>query len=1131
MTDNQREHLRSIRSFPSLVKYLHEELDWPIRKNDFEDYTFEYTPEELGIDVKNAAKIQEIKRLRPFSANQPWGIFFVKFEPKQLPVVALRRILNQVVLKRRASTNSVDRTAWEMDDLLFVSNYGEGEERRISFAHFKQENEGNLPSLKVLGWDNLDTPLHLDHIATELREKLHWPSDVDNTEQWREAWRSAFTISHREVVTSSIILAIRLAELARAIRDRARSILKIETQDGPVTKLMAAFKESLIHDLNEDDFSDMYAQTIAYGLLSARIANPTGDTSDNFSEHMSGMNPFLKELMETFLHPVAGKTKKAKTEIDFDELGVSDVIELLDNTNIEAVVRDFGDRNPLEDPVIHFYELFLKEYDAEKRMQRGVFYTPRPVVSFIVRSVDELLQTEFGLEDGLADTTTWGEMAERIDDLKIPVGATPDQVFVQILDPATGTGTFLVEVIDLIHTTMREKWEREYGPLLADVNKRWNEYVPKYLLPRLFGYELLMAPYAIAHMKIGLKLVETGYSFGNNERVQIYLTNSLEPALDFSGVLDFAVPALANEAAIVTAIKRERRFTVIIGNPPYSISSSNKGMWIKGLLAPYKEGLGERNVNTLSDDYVKFIRLAEHIISKSGYGTVGMITNNSFLDGVTHRLMRDSLLSTYKNVFCIDLHGSVNVIERYQCEEVDDNVFDIQQGVSISLLVANPCSISQALFHYDSFGNRHTKYEFLSENSVSSVKFTQLAPGLPYHFFKPKDFSHEKEYMNGWSMKDIFGKYSTGIKFRKDNLLVKNHFTKRSVMEMLADIQQLSPCELFAKYNFNETLDWKLDEKRKYFNTEQNDNINRVAYRPFNERYTYYPLDDVNKIIVRGDSRVNLMKHMLLTNNISIVTTRLNRQVSTNYFFVTRDISDLHLLDNARDSMQVFPLFTYNERLEFESNSNKQSNLTEPFLNAISNVLSDHQNSTTGEFISSENILNYAYGVFYSPSYQNRYSEFLKIDFPRLPLAGSAQLFLELSKLGGDLVALHLMESPEQDNNILTIIGSGVLRVEKVSYSEETVWIDRAKTLGFKGVSPAVWNFHIGGYQVCHKWLKDRQAKGGKNPRPGLILSDGDIEHYRKIVVALYETIRIMKEIDEVIEKYGGWPDAFRQTE
>ncbi len=566
------ERLRSIRTFPSLVKYLRDELDWPIESNNFDELTFDYEPEELGLDANTAVRIREIKQLRPFVSNQPWGIFFINFEPKRLPVVVLRRILRSLVIKKRQSANKAQQASWRLNDLLFISSYGESEHRDMTFAHFSEDTDtGDLPTLKVLGWDNEDTVLHLGHTHKVLKEKLRWPANENDIEAWRSSWSSAFTLRHREVITTSKALAVRMAELATAIRKRVNRVLAVESDKGPLRKLMAAFREALIHDLSEDDFADMYAQTITYGLLTARVSRPAGLVADNVADMVPVTNPFLRDMLSTFL-TVGGR----KGKIDFDEVGINDVVQALREANMDAVRRDFGDKNPQEDPVVHFYELFLKEYDPEKRVKRGVFYTPRPVVSYIVRSVDELLRADFGLKDGLADTTTWGEMAKRNKDLKIPQGVAPDSAFIQILDPATGTATFLVEVIDCIRRTLTEKW-KQHGLSGSQQQAAWNEYVPKHLLPRLHGYELMMAPYAIAHMKIGLKLFESGYRFASNERARIYLTNSLEPPSDDKKQREFDewAPALAHEAQSVNTIKRCQRFTVVVGNPPYAAISSN----------------------------------------------------------------------------------------------------------------------------------------------------------------------------------------------------------------------------------------------------------------------------------------------------------------------------------------------------------------------------------------------------------------------------------------------------------------------------------------------------------------------------------------------------------------------------
>ena len=479
MTIADADRLRSIKTFPSLVKYLREELDWPIASDDFDDLTFDYEPEELGLDSQSAVKIREIKQLRPLTSSQPWGIFFVNFEPKRLPVVVLRRILRSLVIKKRQSANKSQQAAWQSHDLLFISAYGEADHRDITLANFFEgEDNGDLPTLRVLGWDDEDTVLHLTHAHEVLRERLHWPKDPTDVVRWRQTWSAAFTLRHRQVITTSRDLAVRMAELATAIRKRANSVLAVESENGPLRRLMKAFRETLIRDLSGDDFADMYAQTITYGLLSARVSRPMGLVAENIKDMVPVTNPFLQDLLAQFL-TVGGR----KGQIDFDELGINEVVQALRDANMGAVLRDFGDRNPQEDPVVHFYELFLKEYDPKKRMQRGVFYTPRPVVSFIVRSVHELLQSEFGIEEGLASTVTWGEMTEKHPGCHIPTGIEPSDPFVVVLDPAVGTATFLVEIIDVIYRTLAAKWTR-LG--LDELQQRtaWNAYVPT-LLSRL----------------------------------------------------------------------------------------------------------------------------------------------------------------------------------------------------------------------------------------------------------------------------------------------------------------------------------------------------------------------------------------------------------------------------------------------------------------------------------------------------------------------------------------------------------------------------------------------------------------------------------------------------------------------
>jgi len=1123
MAKDRRRQLSEIKQFKQLIAFLRDEMGWPIdAESDFDDLTYEYTTAELGIDEKSAAQIQDIKRLRPLSPNQPWGVFFVKFEPKKLPVIALRRILSQVALKKRASANASDRSVWAQEDLLFISNYGEGDDRQITLAHFSAPSAGHtLPTLKVLGWDSKDTVLHLDAIARELTEQLSWPSDETDVAAWRAQWSAAFTVGHQEVITTSKALSIRLAQLARDIRDRISAALAIETKDGPLTKLMKAFQESLIHDLTPEDFADMYAQTITYGLLSSRIVDPKNKSVDGLTAHMR-LSPFLKELMATFLE-VNGR--KAGTRIDFDELGVGDVVELLDRSNMEAVVADFGDRNAREDPVMHFFEGFLEAYNKEIKRSRGVFYTPQPVVSYIVRSVHELLQTEFGLADGLADTTTWGEMLKKHPGLKLPpltdelgekLTISPDEPFVQILDPATGTATFLVEVIEVIHRTLAEKWKQQR---LTDAQQlaAWNDYVPQHLLPRLHAYELMMAPYAIAHMKIGLKLAETGYLFGSEERARIYLTNALEPWVKQLPLMGF--DALAHEAEAVNEVKLHKRFTVVLGNPPYSnFGQLNRIPFILTLLNDYKRGLDERKIN-LDDDFIKFVRLSQHQVDKTGTGIFGMITNNSFLDGVTHRQMRQSLGTSYQRIAILNLHGSATLGERCPDGSPDENVFDIRQGVGITFGVKrfNSTETPLELEHADLWGTRDSKYAALSKNVISkAVVCLPIVP--PYFFFVPKNFGHQAEYEQAIPLKEVFEESNSGIQTQRDSLTIQ--IKREALRQAVTDLITLPEVALRSRYELlKDGRDWKVSSAKADVGQKiDEERIRRILYRPFDWRWTYFT--GRTKGFLAYPRRETSM-HML-HQNVALVTLRINGGGDEFVMLAANCLIEKGSL--PRGNYSFFPLYVYPDNQEAQTtlglHGKRRTNFSPSFTQTICAVLglSAEGSSDVPSGLTPEDIFHYTYAVFHSPGYRSRYAEFLKIDFPRLPLTGNLELFRALARLGGELTALHLLESPKLDQPITQFIGMRNPAVDKISWTRDTVWVDKAQTAGFSGVSESVWNFHIGGYQVCEKWLKDRKGRA---------LSDEDIAHYQKIVVALSETIRLMKEIDEVIELHGGWPGAF----
>jgi hypothetical protein len=1132
MTPTPADRIRSICDFSELIEFLHEEMNWPIASDSLEEVAglfYSYDPEELGIDAKVAAKIQSIRRLKPLTPKQPWGIFFIEFEDKPLPVAALRRILSAVEIRRRTRNTTHTGPTWHARDLLFIANHGAGETRGITFAHFADpRTEGDLPSLKVLGWNSLDTVARAMDVAQKLTKQLYWPDDTQNLDEWGKRWRSVFTVGHREEITTSKQLALRLAQLARDIRDNIGTALAIETDKGPLKKLLATFRSSLVHDLDEAGFADMYAQTIAYGLLSARIADPTKKSADDLALHMR-TSPFLRELMETFLKVGGRKGRSGGPGLDFDELGVSEVTELLDAANMEAVVRDFGDKNRQEDPVMHFFEGFLEAYNKAIRKDRGVFYTPQPVVSYIVRSVHELLQSEFGLADGLADTTTWGEMLKKHPDLKLPPltdepgekrSISPDEPFVQILDPATGTATFLVEVIDVIHRTLAAKWKQQR---LTDAQQRaaWNDYVPQHLLPRLHAYELMMAPYAIAHMKVGLKLAETGYRFGTEERARIYLTNALEPWVNQLPLIGF--DALAHEAAAVNEIKRHKRFTVVIGNPPYAGISSNMSETAQRMVDAYRlvdgASLNERKL-WLQDDYVKFIRKAQTTIDTTKVGVFGYITNHGYLDNPTFRGMRQSLMETFPQLRVLDLHGNANKKEQAPDGSEDKNVFDIRQGVAICLATRGwGMSIIE---HADVWGPREAKYDWFSKHSVGNTAFGMLAPHTPFYFFEPQNTDCREEYDAGFKLTEAMPCFGLGFQSSRDHLVVgfDRHELESRIANFIAPQRsdtevrnEFFPGKVVADYAAGDTRQWSLSEARRVLRADPNwrKHIRPCLYRPFDCRVILY-----DKRMVDWP-RPEVLGHMLHPNLCLLA----NRQSKEDFAALCTNAIPERKIAAVYDASSSFPLYLHHDGDGLKLSAARQPNFSHGFLKALAEKLGIQQSKPHGlpAGLTPEDIFHYAYAVFHSPGYRSRYAEFLKIDFPRLPLTGILELFRALARLGGELTALHLLESPKLAQPITEFIGSRNPEVEKTSWTRDTVWVDKAQTTGFQGVREDVWNFHIGGYQVCEKWLKDRK---------GRTLSDEDIAHYHKIVVALSETIRLMAEIDKVIEQYGGWPGAFQ---
>ncbi|WP_419724244.1 type ISP restriction/modification enzyme [Sphingomonas sp. HT-1] len=922
--------------------------------------------------------------------------------------------------------------------------------------------------------------------------------------------------------------------------------------------MLEAFRKNLIHDLDDDGFADMFAQTICYGMLAARISRPVGIIADNLADMVPKTNPFLKELFANFLQ-IGGRDKRSG--MDFDELGVRDVVDMINSANMEAVLRDFGDKNPKEDPVIHFYELFLKEYDPQKRMQRGVFYTPRPVVNFIVRGVDEILRTEFDLPLGLADTSTWAQLAARNDKIAIPDHVDPDAPFVQILDPATGTGTFLVEVIDLIHKRMVETWKAD-GKSAADIKAAWNAYVPEHLLPRLTAFELMMAPYAIAHMKVGLKLVETGYKFGSDERARIFLTNALEPRRDIDLEERMQSQALAHEADQANQAKDRVPVTIVIGNPPYSVKSFNMGPWITELCEPYKEQVRkeESQIQSLSNDYIKFLRLGQVTIDRSKIGVLGMITGHGYMLGSQPRDMRRSLFRSFTRLRAINLNGSVR---RNDVAGVDEPVFEIMTGVGIGLYSAAPNKIEGQATYESWEGTFEAKMDRLLTSKVSPVDCDPVRPSPPNFLFW-REGELVQEFNEFLDLPTLFGTgdrsadkeiyWSTGFASQQDEFAIS--FEVGSFDQRMSDLaKSTSRKEISEKYRMCSTNQWNYENAKAFaISGNWKNDITNVAYRPF----------DFRSAIL--DSRVlTILKDAVQRNldieNVALLTSRIcNDQIYAHSFVSEMRTDKIFLSSKTSTNTYVLPLW-----LDSDADRSKRR---PNFCDKSVKVLSQHagltyndgiprgqQGSLGKDFIQPKpeqiglldtpwdgrgdlaktfgprDLFDYIYAVLHAPTYRSRYAEFLKSDFPRIPTPGSRALFADLVPLGRELVALHLLksdEAPALKTPEIRFCGTGEARVGKgyPQYTNGKVMINASRW--FEDVPKATWEFHVGGYQPCEKWLKDRAAKGGKKQSDGRVLTDEDVLHYRRMVVALTETRRIMAEIDKVIESHDGWPGAFK---
>ena len=865
-------------------------------------------------------------------------------------------------------------------------------------------------------------------------------------------------------ITSAEELAKELSKKAKLLKELAKEQLledleKIRNNETPssIYDFYQGVKE-LIKDIKIEDCADAYAQTVTYSLFLAGRNCP---------------NTLDRRMVSFYIPKNVGIIKRIFLNISGEEFPsniswiVDDIIDILNATKLDEILTKIDRRGKKDkDPIIFFYEDFLNYYEPEKRKHLGVYYTPRPVVNFIVNSVHSILKRYFDRPLGFADDS------------------------VNVLDPAIGTGTFFW-IAYLV--AFGELKNHGLGAIIPDK-------IRDHLLKHFYGFEILITPYVISHLKLTDLLQRWRYSFKDDDRVQVYLTNTLTPYE--STLID--VPffrEITEESRLANEIKIKKPILAVIGNPPYAGLSANKGEWINKLLKEgYKRAdgtrddgyykvdgkpLDEKNPKWLQDDYVKFIRYAQWKIDKNGEGVVGFITNHSYLDNPTFRGMRESLLQSFDRIYILNLHG--NALKKEKCPDgsKDENVFDIRQGVAIGIFIKNKKLGEKKIYYADLWGLRENKYSWLDRHTIDNVQWQEIKPVSPYYFFVPRDVALEEEYNKFWKVTDIFPVNSVGVVTARDHFTIK--WTPEEVWKTITDFVQMNAEEARRKFKLKKDVrDWKVTFAKKDLMDSGPDKkrIVPILYRPFDVRYTYYTGRS------RGFHcmpRPEVMQHML-KENLGLLVSRQTGKSGELPAFVAGISTDAHSITSATSITNILPLYLY-------SDSDKKPNFSPEFLKSISEKY--------GKTPTPEEIFYYIYAALHSPTYRKKYAEFLQYDFPRIPFVDEYEKFKKLSELGRELVEMHLMKKRLPITVRFDVLDSNV--VEKVKYENGKIWINEKQY--FEGVPEDIWNFYIGGYQVLDKWLKSRKGRR---------LGSKDVEYFLQIVEIIRETIRLMNKIDKI---------------
>jgi len=886
-----------------------------------------------------------------------------------------------------------------------------------------------------------------------IAQKLKTNPPVENKADFERLLTKFYDFSLPKIFSAES-LALELAKRTRFLRDEIVSIeLQKDNKKNYIHGFYNAFHKYLIAGLTENEFADLYSQTIAYGMFAAKTrANP--EEVFNRKNAVDNIPPTIGILSDVFEYISLGKLPQQM------EVIIDDIAEVLNVADAVKLLSNFYKQGKGDDPIIHFYETFLNKYDPSTREKRGVYYTPEPVVKYISNSVNEILVKDFG-KIGFADTS------------------------VKVLDPAGGTLTFLAEATKKAIETFTEY----YGT--GDKNG----FIKRHILKNFYGFELMMAPYAIAHLKMSYLLQEHGYKFDNDDRFQLYLTNTLD-----AKVIDMpelpGITSLAEEAEQANKIRKDTNILAIIGNPPYSIASYNKSEFETEIMKLYKEDVKhEKNIKILSDDYIKFIRYAHWKIEKSGSGVIGMITKNTYINIAAAKGLRKQLLLTFDKIYILNLHGKL--YEKTPDGNKDQNVFDIRVGTAIMFLVKTENKKKDTyaeLFYRDLYGERELKYDFLNKKNIFSTfrKKDKIEIDEKYFFFEKKNYKNKKLYDNFWSIDMIFTEKLMGVSTHRDNFIIDNEKTKlenRLKSFINIDLPQIQIEKIF---DIKASKDFKLSKLIKSFKTIDTNSLLSYSFKAFQNKYIYY-----DKRFIDRD-RNSIMNNLKNKKNIALITVKRHASNYFNFAFVTDKITDFNFLGVGS---YTIPLWIYKKNGDvFNGNGkgkNQVSNLNPNFEKRLENTYKK-ENIT-------EEIFYYVYAVLYSRVYRTSFPELLKIDYPKIPFTKNAELFEKLSLLGKELADLHLLKSSKLNKPQVKFHGQGNGMVEKVKFDESERKLLINLTQYFDNISKELWEFKVGKNQVIKQWIKRKEK-----------VEFEDAVEFSKISSAIYETFNTQNEIDKL---------------